>query len=263
MRWIAGIVWIWLVAAACGGSNPGGEAKKSDTAAPPAPSSQASRKPWDPAKGTATIKGVVKWSGALPTRRVMDMAADAKCKEAHAEPVLDESTVVNANGTLKNVFVWVKTGLEAFEFAPPTEPVVLDQKGCMYHPHVVGIQVGQPLVIRNSDSLLHNIHGYPTKNKTFNVGQATQGLEHKLTFTAPEVMIRVKCDVHGWMSSHIGVVPHPFFAISGEDGSFTIAHLPAGSYGVEAMHELLKDKSQAVELKDGETKEIEFTFSKG
>ncbi len=160
----------------------------------------------------------------------------------------------------QNAFVWLKSGVQG-DFPPPRTPVVLDQQGCTYHPHVIGIQVGQPLEIVNSDETLHNIHAMPKNNKEFNIGQPVKGLKTQRTFDTQEVMVPFKCDVHKWMNSYAGVVAHPFFAVSGPDGSFTIEGVPAGSYTVEVWHEQAGTKEMNVTVAEGATAEASFTLA--
>jgi hypothetical protein len=119
----------------------------------------------------------------------------------------------------------------------PATPVVIDQKGCMYHPRVLGIIVGQPLKIRNSDPLLHNIKAMGKANRPFNISQPAAGMTTDRSFTTPEVMLPFECNVHGWMHAWAGVMPYPFFSARGADGRFTIKNLPAGTYTIEAWHE--------------------------
>lgn len=218
----------------------------------------AKTKAWDPALGTATVKGVVKFTGKPPRQRAVDTSAEPKCAE-HGK-VVDESVVVNPDGTLKNVFVWVKQGLEDWKFPTPTEPAVLDQRGCTFHPRVQGVLAGQPLSIRNDDPFLHNVHVFAKKNRGFNMGQPKKGMEAVKKFTRPEVMMSVKCDVHGWMRSFIGVVAHPYFAVTGTTGAFELKNLPPGEYTVEAWHEEYGTKTATVTVADGESKDIEFQF---
>ncbi|MBI4583915.1 MAG: carboxypeptidase regulatory-like domain-containing protein [Planctomycetes bacterium] len=240
-------------AAARTGEGAAAESKESAAAAGP-------QKAWDPALGTATVRGAVKFSGAAPPRRPIDMGSEAKCKEFHQEPPLSETIIVNSNGTLKNVFVWVRKGLEGWKFPVPTTPVFLNQKNCTYMPHVQGVQVKQPLIIRNSDPFLHNVHSLPVRNRPINFGQAKQGMESTQQFTRAEVMVKFKCDVHGWMGAHIGAVDHPYFAITGDDGAFELKNLPPGVYTIEAWHETYKTQTVDVKVGANETKEIGFTF---
>ena len=189
------------------------------------------------------------------------MSADPVCAGLHSEPVYQETVVANSNGTLKNVFVYVKEGLEGKTFPVPTEPAVIDQKGCHYDPHVFGIQVGQPLQIVNSDSTLHNIHSLAEKNKQFNLGMPIQGMKLKKTFENPEVMAKFKCDVHPWMNAYAGVLTHPYFSVSGDDGTFEIKNLPAGEYTIEAWHEKYGTQTQKVTVTGEEPVQVEFTFN--
>jgi len=269
------VVTAWcclLLSAGCGGDPPGGggghkvgtstadAAGAQKTVEPEEPVSGSSTK-WDPSKGTATIRGVVKFDGKPPRRRAIDMRAKAQCREAHTEKVLDESVIVNANGTLKNSFVWVKKGLSRrLRFPLPEKPVELSQKGCIFLPRVVGVQVRQALTVRNDDAFLHNVHGFCSRNGVFNFSQNEQGKTDTVTFTREEVMVPVKCDVHPWMASFVGVVKHPFFAVTGDDGSFEISKLPPGSYTLEAWHERFGTQTVKVTVGDAETKETEFTF---
>ncbi len=187
------------------------------------------------------------------------MDADPQCALQHKEPVHKTDVIVNGNGTLQYVFVYVKDGLQS-KPAPSTTPIKLDQQGCLYHPHVFGIQVNQPLEIVNDDTTLHNVNCKPTKSKPFNIAQPTKGMKSTKQFTAPEVMVRCGCNIHPWMATYIGVLDHPYFGVSGEDGSYTISGLPAGTYTLEAWHEKFGAKTQSVTLGAGETKDVSFEF---
>jgi plastocyanin len=173
--------------------------------------------------------------------------------------------MVGGGGELQNVFVYVKDGLGDRTFTAPTGPVVLDQKGCRYHPHVFGIMVGQPMQILNSDPTLHNIHATPAagQNAEFNTGQPIQGMKTDHTFTKKEVMVPFKCDVHSWMNAYVGVLDHPYFATTGGDGAFALNKLPPGTYTIEAWHEKLGTQTQSVTIGPKESKEITFTFKGG
>ena len=138
---------------------------------------------------------------------------------------------------------------------------MFDQQGCRYRPHVFGIRVGQTLTIRNSDATLHNIHATPAANPEFNMGQPIQGMEFERTFDAPEVMVPFQCDVHSWMNAYVGVLDHPYFAVTGDDGGFDISELPPGDYVVEAWHEELGTQTQNVTVGEGGTAEVSFTFT--
>ncbi len=204
----------------------------------------------------ADVTGTVKFSGTAPEREPLSMAADPTCLAAHPDPVLSENVIVNSNGTLRNVFVYVKEGLQEQTAPAPTTPVTLDQKGCQYSPHVFGIQVGQPLEIINSDNTLHNVHSLAEKSKQFNLGMPLQGMKVTKKYESPEIMAKFKCDVHPWMNAYAGVLNHPFFAVTGEDGSFTIKDLPPGSYVLEAWHEQYGTQTQNITVPGA----AEFTF---
>lgn len=236
---------------ACGG----GEAPKQD--APPATTAA---KPAAPAAaaGNGSIGGKISFEGTPPAPEKIKLTADPKCHEQHKEG-LERQTVRVKDGGLADVFVYVKTGAPAGQSGPSDE-VLLDQKGCMYEPHVVAVRVGQNLKIRNSDDTLHNVHPRPTINEEFNFGQPRKGMENTKTFAKEEVMIPVGCDVHPWMRSYISVMSHPFFAVTKEDGTFEIKGLPSGEYEVEAVHGKLKSMTQKVTVKDGEAAKLDLTF---
>lgn len=205
--------------------------------------------------------GKVLFKGTPPPRKAIPMNADAFCATAHPSAVLSQSALVNTNGTLQNVFVYVKQGLPKRSFPPPGSPVLLDQVGCIYTPRVVGVQVGQPLDIRNSDATLHNINAAAVANAPFNKGQPVAGLVYRHTFTTREVMIKVICNVHPWMVAYVGVLEHPYFSVTGTNGTFSLSPLPAGTYTIEAWHEKYGTVAQVVTVGEKETKEIDFEFT--
>lgn len=208
---------------------------------------------------TSGIQGSVRFVGAAPDRKRIKQ--DQECTALHSnEVVLSEDVIVNDNGTLKYVFVYVKEGLGDRKFNPPAQPVIFDQKGCMYTPHVFGVQTGQTLKILNSDPLLHNIHAMPEVNRPFNFGMPKQGDERERKFDKAEVMVKIKCDVHPWMLAYCGVVSHPYYSVTGDDGSFSLKHLPPGQYLIEAWHEKYGTQAQSITVGDNEVKNIEFTF---
>jgi len=210
--------------------------------------------------GTATLTGSVKLTAAKPAMAAISMAADPVCAGSHTSPVHEETVVVGDEGALKWVFVYVKEGLSG-SYAPPKEAVVLDQIGCTYQPHVFGVQANQKIEIRNSDNTLHNVHALPKNSREFNLGMPMQGMKLKKKFKKPEVMVKIKCDVHSWMGCYVGVLDHPFYAVSGEEGAFAIGDLPAGTYTIEAWHEKYGTLTQSVTIGDGESKAIDFAFS--
>jgi plastocyanin len=205
----------------------------------------------------ATLAGTVAFEGTPPSRTPINMASDPGCGST---PVMSESILVD-NGGLQNVFVYIKDDIGSeYAFELPAEPVKLDQKGCHYVPHVLGVRAGQPLEVSNSDNTLHNVHGMPEANREFNVGQPVPGMKTPTTFTTPEVLIPFKCDVHSWMHAYIGVVAHPYFAVSGSGGKFELKSVPPGTYTIEAVHEKLGRQTQSVTLGDKDAKTITFTF---
>ncbi|HEV8264097.1 MAG TPA: carboxypeptidase regulatory-like domain-containing protein [Gemmatimonadales bacterium] len=219
-------------------------------------------RPGDAAPQGASVTGRVRFTGTKPTNPRIDMSEEAACKNKYTTPPTAETAVVNANGTLANVFVYVKTGLPAdAKYQAPATPVVIDQEGCRYHPHVLGIMVGQNLEIRNSDPVLHNIKAKATKNRPFNVSQPSAGMKTMRTFSAPEVMVALECNVHGWMNAFLGVLPHPFYAVTGTDGSFSIKGLPAGTYTIEAWHEKYGTQTATVTVTGTGAKTQDFTFA--
>ena len=208
---------------------------------------------------TGAISGTVKFEGAAPKARPVRM--DAACGAFHTERVFSNEVVVNDNGTLKNVFVYIKDGLGGKTFNVPSDPVVFDQQGCRYEPHVFGVMAGQDIKILNSDPMLHNIHAFPTINRPFNFGMPKQGSEMTRSFRKSEVMVKIKCDVHPWMGAYAGVVDHPYYGVSSDDGSFSMSNVPPGTYTVEAWHEKYGTTTSEVTIGDGESINLEFSFS--
>jgi len=205
------------------------------------------------------VSGRVTVDGALPANAPIKMGGDPVCERAHKDGVVSE-TYVTESGGLGNVFVYVKDGLGKYYFDVPREPVTLDQDGCMYKPHVFGVRVGQNVEFVNSDSTAHNVHALPNANREFNFGQPIQRQKDTRAFTAPEVMVRFKCDMHGWMSAYAGVLDHPYFAVTTAAGRFELKDVPAGTYTIEAWHEKLGAQTQTVTLAEKDSKEVTFTF---
>jgi plastocyanin len=236
-----------LFAAACGGSAP----PQQQTAIIPVA---------DPATA-ASLSGQVTFDGALPAAEVIRMDGDPKCATlTQGEKRHTEDIVSNDGKTLANVFVYVKDGLPPRFYSIPTEPVVLDQQKCRYVPRVVGVQVGQALEILNSDPLLHNVRAEGAINQPFDLGQPLQGIKTTRTFTTREVMIPVKCQVHSWMRGYIGVLEHPYFAVTDANGRFSIPQLPPGTYTIEAWHERLGTQTQQVTVAAKDAKTADFSF---
>jgi len=211
------------------------------------------------------ITGKVAFTGDKPKLAVIHMDQDPVCVQKHqGEMVHVEDGEVNENGTLPNVFVFVKEGAEKYTFATPSEPVTLDQNGCMYKPHVLGILTGQDLHIISSDPTTHNIHPMPKDNREWNESQPPGAAPLDKTFARPEIMIPVKCNQHPWMRAYIGVTKNPFYAVTGSDGTFTIKGLPPGDYTIEAWTALGSPNGQSQDQKvtvgAKETKTVDFSF---
>jgi plastocyanin len=206
-----------------------------------------------------SVTGKISFQGAAPERKQVKMDADPKCAAANPQGRLGEVFVINGDA-LQNVFVYVKDGLGDKKFDLPAEAVVIDQNGCMYSPHVLGAMVGQTLEIRNSDATLHNVHSLPKNSPQFNSAMPMKGMTIKKKFGAAEVMVKIKCDVHPWMSAYIGVLDHPFYAVSGADGTFKINNLPAGTYTIEAWHESLGSQTTSVTVAEGGAATADFAF---
>jgi plastocyanin len=251
LRGLAGstVLLAALAVTACGG----GPNEQAATTPPP------DARRVDPATA-ATLTGKVLFEGDVPKNAAIKMAADPACEAANPNGATFETYEVD-NGGLENVFVYVKSGLDTYFFEVPTDPVTLAQDGCAYKPHVLGIRVGQPLLIVNDDATVHNVHAIPEKNEEFNLSQALQGMKSTRTFTTPEVMVPFRCNVHSWMNAYVGVLDHPFFAVTHDGGQFEITGLPPGTYTIEAWHERLGTKTQDVTVGPSESKTIDFTFT--
>lgn len=188
------------------------------------------------------------------------MSEDPACVQAHHGEAYDESLPVSPAGSLANTFVYIKSGLEGKLFEVPRTPVAIDQRGCWFHPHVLGIQTHQGLEVSNSDPVTHNIHPMAQTNREWNHSQGPGDPPISRKFVKPEIMIPVKCNIHSWMHSYIGVLDHPYFAVSKADGSFTISNLPPGTYTIAAWQEKLGTQEQQVTLGPQGSTVVNFTF---
>jgi plastocyanin len=249
--WTLTAILVFAVASACGGGG-------SDAPSEPAASAEPAAPAFDPSTA-GNITGSVMLEGEPPASETIRMNSDPVCVKEATNTETDYYAVGDSGG-LGNVFVYVKEGLQG-SFPPDSSTVILDQNGCRYTPHVLGLQVGQTLQVVNSDPTLHNIHATPTNNPEFNTGQPIEGMTFDRTFDSAEIMVPFKCDVHGWMNGFVGVVDHPFFSVSGNDGSFDISTLPPGSYVIEAWHEELGTQTQEITVAEGETAQVSFVFS--
>ncbi len=209
------------------------------------------------------VTGKVSFQGEKPKLSVIHMDQDPVCVSKHSAAVHFEDGEVNDNGTLPNVFVYVKEGAEKYTFATPSEPVTLDQNGCMYKPHVLGIMAGQDLHIISSDPTTHNIHPMPKDNREWNESQAPRAAPLDKKFARAEIMIPVKCNQHPWMKAYIGVMKSPFFAVTGSDGTFTIKGVPPGDYTIEAWTATFGTEDQKVTVARKATQTVDLTFKSG
>ena len=209
-----------------------------------------------------SITGTVTFAGTAPKLNPLSMDADPECKKKHTAPVASEALVLGSGGTMGNILVYISKGLPAGKSYPaPTTPAVLDQKGCQYVPHVMGLMVGQAYKILNSDGILHNLHALPKINPGFNKPMTASLKETTAKFDKAEDVFQIKCDVHPWMQAWVGVFTHPFFKVTGPDGKFTISGLDPGTYTVTAWHEKLGTQTATVTVAANETKTADFKFA--
>jgi plastocyanin len=249
---------VWILAASLGliflaGC---GNKESSEPAATPAASAPAGAPatPIDPATA-ASVSGTVKLDGEAPKAAKIDMSQDPACKGTNTA-----ENVVAAGGHLSNVFVYVKEGLGNRTFDTPKDTVTLDQSGCKYHPHVMGVVVGQTIKIVNSDPTTHNIHPTPKDNREWNESQPPQSAPLEKTFAREEIMLPVKCNQHPWMRMFVNVTKSPFFAVTGPDGKFEIKGLPPGDYTIAFVQEKLGEQDVRVTLAAKDAKTVDATF---
>ena len=209
--------------------------------------------------GRGSIKGHIVLAGKLPGNSVIRMGMDPKCAQINkGKRVVQEIVAASLDGSMANVFVKLQG---AFPQTPaPTGPVTIDQRGCVYGPRVVGVRVGQTLQVRNDDELIHNVHGLSGKNNGFNVSEPKAGMVQQFKMKDEE-MLRLKCDIHSWMTAYIGIASHPYFAVTGEAGTFEIKNVPVGVYTIQAWHERYGPLTQPVRVKAGGTTTVDFMYT--
>ena len=212
-----------------------------------------------PNTATAVVKGVVKFTGTRPAAAHISMNADPSCAKLHPGGMTNEDVVTSTDGGLENAVVFISEGLGDRTFDPPPQPVNMEQKGCMYWPHVVAVRANQELDITNNDATTHNLHPTPNNNREWNRAQPP-GTRVDATFAREEIAIPMKCNVHPWMRSYIAVIKHPFFAVTDKTGTFELKNLPPGEYTIEAWHEKLGTSTQKITVGSGATKEVEFVL---
>jgi hypothetical protein len=254
-RYIGSFLVLTLVIAGCGGDNApapgGGDSSEPTATGTPAPAEA-------PAGGTG-VAGKVVYDGTPPERSVLDTEGDPKCAAMHAsEPLLSDREVVSADGGVQWAFVYVKNPPEG-DYPAPEAAAELDQHGCRYSPHVLGVQTGQKLLINNSDALLHNVRAIARNQKPINYGQPANSAPRTKVWDTAEMAIRVKCDVHPWMTAYLFVMDHPYYAVTDENGAFSISGLPAGDYTLGLWHEAYGEQELNVTVSDGAMADASFT----
>jgi plastocyanin len=208
------------------------------------------------------ITGSVTFTGTPPPTETISMGTDQACVDAAGETAMSDAVLISDNGSLQNDFVYIQDGLDPdYRFETPTEEVVLDQDGCKYTPRVLGVRVGQTLKVLNSDPTMHNVHALPMENIEFNKSTPMEGTSTTNIFTVPEVMVRFMCNVHAWMQAYVGVTSHPYFAVTGADGSFSLEGVPPGTYTIEAWHEKFGTQTATVTIGASETGTTSFEFT--
>jgi plastocyanin len=242
-----------LLLAACNKKENTEQSTSAPSSAPAAPAAT----PIDPAT-VGSVSGSVKYDGSAPKPSKIDMSQDPACKGAN-----EAETLVVDGGKLANVFVYVKDGLGSRTFDVPKDAVELDQKGCRYHPHVLGVMAGQTVQIKNDDPTTHNIHPTPKDNREWNESQPPQAAPIEKNFAREEVMLPVKCNQHPWMKMYINVVKSPFYAVTDKDGKYEIKGLPPGDYTIAFVHEKLGEQTQKVTVGPKEAKTADETFKAG
>ena len=243
---------------ACGGDDDDDDVAEGDTA------TETAGTPYKSSGNEGSITGAVNFTGEAPAPKPISMDADAACAQNNPNPQTED--VVVKDGKLANVLVYIKDGKTAdgksitgFTFDVPAAEVTLDQKGCHYVPHVLGIMAGQKLKVTNSDPTAHNVHPSPKSNKEWNQSQPAGAAPIIQTFTRAEVVVPVKCNQHPWMKANIGVMKHPLYAVTGENGAFEIKGVPPGTYNLATWHERYGEKTQSITIGAKETKTQDFT----
>lgn len=209
-----------------------------------------------------SISGTVRLNGAPPKLRPINMSAEPYCEKVHPTPLMPQEVVVGQDGALANVVIYVKGGaLQNYRFETPTQPAELDQRGCMYQPHVVALMVKQPLEVKNDDQTTHNVHALPNENPEWNESQTIGQPPIQQHFDTAEMAIPIRCNVHPWMNAYVFVFPNPYFAVTASDGRFEIKNLPPGTYTVEAWQEKYGTEDQRVTIAPNQSQQVSFTFN--
>jgi Polysaccharide lyase family 4, domain II len=234
-------------------------AKKQEMSETQLPSPGVNAKPIDTTTA-GSISGTVHLDGAAPKLKSLNMAAEPACAKQHSTPAMTQEALVGKDGALENVVVYLKGDFGQYKFAPPPTPVTITQKGCMYEPHVLALETRQSLQVVNDDPVTHNIHPLPMDNREWNESQPPGAAPIDQEFAHEEVAIPVKCNIHPWMKAYIAVFNHPYFQVTGTDGSFNLKNVPPGTYTLVAWHELYGTQQQSVSIGPKEEKTIPITF---
>ena len=216
----------------------------------------------DPAEA-GSVHGFVRYTGHRTPPRLVDLSADPACAALHTRRSFEDSLLVTPKGLVANAFVYIDKGLEGKTFAAPSAPVIMDQRGCWFRPHVLGIQTGQVLQVINSDPVTHNIHPVAAINREWNHSQGPGDPPLSRRFARREIMVPVKCNIHGWMHAFLGILEHPYFSVTPDDGSFSIPDLPPGTYTLSIWHEKLGRQSQQITVTAHHITEVELLFKAG
>jgi len=226
----------------------------------PASTAQPAQAAPAPVANAGSITGTIHFSGKAPARTEIDMSMDPACTMTAAEN--DAEQYVVANDKLANVYLYIKTGAPPSKAPANAPPVILDQKGCRYTPHVIALQQDGSVQFRNSDPTMHNVHTTPdTGEASIDVSQGPYGAAQTRQFQQPEQMLPVRCNNHPWMNAFINVSATPFFAVSAADGSFTISGLPPGNYTLAAVHEKLGEQDVQVTVPPSAVAKADFTYT--
>lgn len=246
-----------VVVAGCGNK------EKEESSSQPAPAAPAAGKTVD-ASTAGSVTGTVNLDGAAPVLKPINMSAEPYCQKSHSSPVIPPEVVTGEKGALADVVIYIKDGLSAdYAFTSPSTSVELDQKGCMYDPHVIAVMAGQNIEVKNNDQTTHNIHPMPKDNREWNKSQPPGAAPISDSFARAENAIPVKCNVHPWMKSYIFVFKNPYYAVTTKDGKFELKNLPPGTYTLEAWQEKYGVVDQTVTVPAKGTATVAFTFKPG
>lgn len=251
-----------LLIVACGGSAPEGTGTSEGTQRTAGTSRTESTTEAFPPADAGSVEGQVAYTGPDPDV-ALPLTADPTCAKLRTTPLESEKIAGDGAGHLGNVFVYVKAGLPPRTYPAPTDKVEIDQRGCAYLPHVVGVRTGQTVVMKNSDSTIHNVFAQAGANPQFNQGLPYANMSFEKSFASPEVMVTLHCNVHPWMTAYVGVLDHPYFAVTGSEGKFKIPNLPPGTYTLEAWHESLGTREAVVTVDAGKAAAVGFDFGAG